>query len=1271
MSEAKNLIGKEILTYRIENLIGSGGMGSVYLAANKHINYKVAIKVLNENLAESAIIRQKFVREAETLLKLDHPNIVKFLNFYENEDGVFLIMEYVDGITLDDFITNKNGLIVEKRAYEMFSQILDAFAYAHKKGVVHRDIKPANIILTHDNEGNFVTKILDFGIAKIISESNDDEKNRIAGTPTYMSPEQVQGENVDERSDIYSLGVLLHQMLTGQTPYSSTTLSKTEIQNKVVTEPLPRMKEYYPNISDKMQKIVDKATAKDAKSRYLSCNDFRKTLKNIFEPEKLPCMVKYAAATLIALLIGCGWWFWDYNYHTKIDYYKDYVEQWGTPKGIGKADYKHREGSFRFEKRKGKIDRVLFVNSINNIVEHHDSEHTERMINAKYYYTEDGKVNYVEIMDRNNKILYKKVYDENLKTVVFKYADEFGAEMCLAASTTKLFTNSFNNMQDERGRISRYLLSYDGNGYVKRLQYAGFQNVLVSDADGLFGKEYVVDAKGRVVEERFLGYDGTPKANKAGLAIKKFEYDHNDDWKKVTYYAANGELSSDGNGCPVVVLDNDKWGNRIMETYYDGDGNLALRTDIKVTGMSYQRNDEGYCIIQSALGTDKSPCYYGNYGFYSMENEYDANGYLSSVMFKDMDGNLVAMSEGNAIRIMKNDERGNVLETKYLDIHNQTCEITNGCAKMVCEYDSLGNQTSVFHYDTKDSLCIITNGYAGLRLKYNEKNAIIEWTYYGVDNQPCEVNEVFTIKYEYDPRGNEIKRTFYAADKKTLVLNNIGIAGWESKYDDNGNETECTYFDVKGARTAGTLGYASWIVTYNADGYMEELKNLDENGQLVFVAKDRYAGIKYKYDNRGNCTEKYPYDTNGRLIGNMERYQYDSRDNRIETAYYEQNNKPALGTKGYFRIISIYDSRNQEIEQQYYNTANQLFVPKTDNYAMIKYNYDTKGNTVEVAYFNEHEKPVCKKEGYATHKSEYDAMGRIIRQTFYDENGQPTKPSVMVPEGLAAYDKWGNMNYLAAADGHGKLIDNPQTGWAEKRWIYDIKGNLLETAVFNKNNEPCIDKEDDAHKIICTYNKQNKRIEEHYYSTSEDLRKNNFAIFRQKYDEQGKLLEETWFNYLDKAVDAYNMVHKRIYTYDEQGNPVYRRWYKANGSQIGTQKYNKQTGQWEVVNTPSPSPVPDSNWRQFFQTMSDKCPHQASDELEISSITINSNGCDIVLRYKEISKYNISDTELEEYKDKAKEIAKSLKQESGMQGNTRVTIICVDKAKRELFRITY
>ena len=152
--------------YKILKKIGSGGMGDVYLAEHEKLEKKVAIKSLHKNLVIDSSFRERFSQEAKTHSKLDHPNIVKLLDYKESINGLFLIMEYVEGKQIDEYIKTESGPIPEKDLINLFVQVLEAIGYAHKKGLVHRDIKPSNIII--DNDGNI--KVLDFGIAKIEDE---------------------------------------------------------------------------------------------------------------------------------------------------------------------------------------------------------------------------------------------------------------------------------------------------------------------------------------------------------------------------------------------------------------------------------------------------------------------------------------------------------------------------------------------------------------------------------------------------------------------------------------------------------------------------------------------------------------------------------------------------------------------------------------------------------------------------------------------------------------------------------------------------------------------------------------------------------------------------------------------------------------------------------------------------------------------------------------------------------------------------------------------
>ncbi|HEX2900115.1 MAG TPA: serine/threonine-protein kinase, partial [Bacteroidia bacterium] len=213
--------GTVIQNYRLVRFLGDGGMGTVWLAEHTHLDRKVAIKCLHAQFARNQGIRARFKQEAATLAMLQHPGIVALHDYIEDDDGAYLVMEYVDGLPLDEHIQKVSGPIPARQLRVMFGQILEGFIYAHGKMVVHRDIKPSNFLVTHDAK----VKILDFGIAKILTD-HDRKLTKTGmnmGTVFYMSPEQVRGEAVDMRSDIYSLGVTLFQMATGRSPYPSDT----------------------------------------------------------------------------------------------------------------------------------------------------------------------------------------------------------------------------------------------------------------------------------------------------------------------------------------------------------------------------------------------------------------------------------------------------------------------------------------------------------------------------------------------------------------------------------------------------------------------------------------------------------------------------------------------------------------------------------------------------------------------------------------------------------------------------------------------------------------------------------------------------------------------------------------------------------------------------------------------------------------------------------------------------------------------------------------
>lgn len=270
-------IGSTIQNYEVVRQIGVGGMGEVWLGRHKLIGREVAIKSLHKQLVQKESIRLRFKNEAATLARLQHPNVVALLDYHEDDEGVYLIMEYVEGMPLDEYIEQKSGPIPEPLLSQLFVQILAGVQYAHSKKIVHRDIKPSNFLITKDNN----LKILDFGIAKLLDQSDHKltKTGTAMGTVLYMSPEQVKGETVDHRSDIYSLGVTLFQMATGQCPYDKFT-TEFYVYDQIVNHSLPNSKSIYPGVSDHIQFLIQRATEKNPVHRFQSSKDFSEALGN-------------------------------------------------------------------------------------------------------------------------------------------------------------------------------------------------------------------------------------------------------------------------------------------------------------------------------------------------------------------------------------------------------------------------------------------------------------------------------------------------------------------------------------------------------------------------------------------------------------------------------------------------------------------------------------------------------------------------------------------------------------------------------------------------------------------------------------------------------------------------------------------------------------------------------------------------------------------------------------------------------------------------------
>src|SRR5258705_13404185 len=292
------MIAESIAHYRIIKKLGSGGMGEVYLALDTKLDRKVAIKVLREDSLAEEKLKKRLLREAQAAAKLDHPNICAIYDVNEADSVTFIVMQYLEGESLAEKMVRKP--LELSTALALAEQAAEGLAEAHAHGVVHRDIKPQNMMITPRGQ----LKILDFGLAKQMrsSDSVDFEAptatllsspGHVVGTMPYMSPEQLQGEPLDARSDIFSLGVAFYEMLAGKHPFQDKSAAVT-MSRIMLSDPIPT-EQFHAQVSPELQALLSKMLCKDKGARYQKAQDLLTDLRQL--PAKLSATDTQAVAT--------------------------------------------------------------------------------------------------------------------------------------------------------------------------------------------------------------------------------------------------------------------------------------------------------------------------------------------------------------------------------------------------------------------------------------------------------------------------------------------------------------------------------------------------------------------------------------------------------------------------------------------------------------------------------------------------------------------------------------------------------------------------------------------------------------------------------------------------------------------------------------------------------------------------------------------------------------------------------------------------------------
>ena len=288
--------------YELQKRIGRGGMADVFLGRDRLLDRQVAIKVLFPEFAVDPNFVERFRREAQAAANLSHPNIVNVYDWGKHSGTYFIAMEYVDGRTLAE-ILRSNGHVTSKQAAEIASEVAAALGFAHEAGLVHRDIKPANILIGSNGQ----VKVADFGIARAVNsatESNLTQAGAVMGTATYFSPEQAQGAQPDPRSDLYSLGIVMYEMVAGHPPFTGE--NPVSIAYKQVHDNPQPLNQIVTDIPRPFEAIVAKLLAKDPKVRYVSAEALRDDLRRFRNGDQVMALAAAAGRNGAAAIAGAA-----------------------------------------------------------------------------------------------------------------------------------------------------------------------------------------------------------------------------------------------------------------------------------------------------------------------------------------------------------------------------------------------------------------------------------------------------------------------------------------------------------------------------------------------------------------------------------------------------------------------------------------------------------------------------------------------------------------------------------------------------------------------------------------------------------------------------------------------------------------------------------------------------------------------------------------------------------------------------------------------------